>query len=58
MSYEVFNVVELKNGNLATVLKRDKNKYKVEEININTNKQTISHITENDIKGIKYSKEN
>ena len=56
MNYNIFDVLELKNGNLATILQKDKNIYKVEEVDSNGRQQNISYITENDILSLKYKK--
>lgn len=56
MEYKVFDVVELKNNNLATILDKINNTYKVEEIDSKAKIQKITEITDNDIKKIKYSK--
>ena len=56
MSYKVFEVVQLENNNLATILERKNNIYKIEEIDNMGNIQGIKEITDNDIKELKYSR--
>ena len=53
MNYKVFDVVELNDGNLATIMQKKKDTYKVEVINIKQNRKSIKYI---DIKGIKNNK--
>lgn len=49
-SYNIFDVVELNNGNKATIITNDKTKIKIEEINDRGISLGIKEITENDIK--------
>lgn len=56
MKYKVFDVIELQNSNLATILKIENNKYIVEEINCKGKVKGIKEVTDNNIKELKFSK--
>ncbi len=56
MKYKVFDVVELNNNNLATILDKENNTYKVEEIDNNGKMQKITKITDDDIRKLRFSK--
>ena len=56
MKYKVFDVVELQNNNLATILKIENNIYTVEEINSKGKTQGIKDVTNENIKKLKFSK--
>lgn len=56
MNYKVFEVVQLENDNLATILGKSDNTYKVEEIDKNGEIKGIKEITDYDIKALKYSR--
>lgn len=51
MSYKIFDVVELQNGNRATILEcKIKNQYKAEIVNVTGTSQGVKEIQESDIK--------
>ncbi len=50
MKYKVFDVVELMNGNRATILDILKNGYRAEIVDENGERQAIGNIGESDIK--------
>ena len=52
MNYNIFDVVELNNGNKATVLANEKNFIKVEEVNNKGISLGIKEISNNDISHI------
>lgn len=56
MEYKIFDVVELKNNDLATILDKENNTYKVEEIDSKSNMKKITEITDDDIKKLRFSK--
>ena len=56
MNYKVFDVVELNDGNLATIIQKKKDTYKVEVVNIEQNKKIIKYIDNKEIKTLKYSR--
>ena len=56
MNYKVFEVVQLENDNLATILEKRNNAYKVEEIDKKGEIKGIKEITDDDIKALKYSR--
>lgn len=56
MEIKVFDVVELKNGNRATILEIFDNYFKVEEVDLEGNSQGIIIIEECDISKIIYTK--
>lgn len=55
-NYNMFDVVELNNGNKATIITNDKSIIKVEEVNNKGISLGIKEITENDIKQIIFRK--
>ena len=55
-NYNMFDVVELNNGNKATIITNDKAIIKVEEVNNKGISLGIKEITENDIKQIVFRK--
>lgn len=50
MKYKVFDVLELMNGNKATIIEVFKNGYRVEIVDKNGIRQEIKEISESDIK--------
>lgn len=56
MKLKVFEVVELLDGNKATILENNKNRYKAEIVNKHGESQGTKYITETDIKKILISK--
>ena len=52
MKLKVFEVVELLDGNKATILENNKNRYKAEIVNKYGESQGTKYITETDIKKI------
>ena len=54
--YNMFDVVELKNGNKATIIANDKSIIKVEEVNDKGISLGIKEVTDNDIKQIIFRK--
>lgn len=56
MELKVFEVVELLDGNKATILENNKNRYKAEIVNKYGESQGTKYITETDIKKILISK--
>lgn len=55
-NYNMFDVVELNNGNKATIITNDKSIIKVEEVNNKGISLGMKEITENDIKQIIFRK--
>lgn len=55
-NYNMFDVVELNNGNKATILTNDKSIIKVEEVDNKGISLGIKEITENDINKIIFRK--
>lgn len=55
-NYNMFDVVELNNGNKATIITNDKSIIKVEEVNNNGISLGMKEIRENDIKQIIFRK--
>lgn len=55
-NYNIFDVVELNNGNKATIITNDKAIIKVEEVNNEGISLGIKEITENDIKQVIFRK--
>ena len=55
-NYNMFDVVELNNGNKATIITNDKSSIKVEEVNNNGVSLGIKEIRENDTKQIIFRK--
>lgn len=49
MKYKIFDVVKLKNQNNATILNIENNKYKVEIVDKNGVRQSVTEIYETDI---------
>lgn len=49
MKRKVFEVVKLKNGDMATIIGIDKDSYKVEIVGENGKRKEITEINENDI---------
>lgn len=56
MQIQIFNVVELINGEKAIIKGKEKNSYKVEIINENEKLNNLKEIKEEDIKKILYKK--
>lgn len=54
--YNMFDVVELKNGNKATIMNNESYNLKIEEVDNNGISQGIKYITENDIIKTLYAK--
>lgn len=55
-NYNMFDVVRLNNGNLATILNYDKSIYKVEVVNENGVSLGIKEISDDEIEKIVYKK--
>ena len=55
-NYNMFDVVELNNGNKATIITNDKSIIKVEEVNDKGISLGIKEVTDNDIKQIIFRK--
>ena len=55
-NYKIFDVVELNNGNKATILTNEKSSIKIEEVNNTGISLGIKEITENDIKQVIFRK--
>ena len=55
-NYNMFDVVELNNGNKATNITNDKSTIKVEEVNDKGISLGIKEVTDNDIKQIIFRK--
>lgn len=55
-NYNMFDVVELKNGNNATILTIDSSKIKIEEVNKKGISLGVKEITDGDIKEIIFRK--
>lgn len=55
-NYKMFDVVELNNGNKATIITNDKSIIKVEEVDNKGISLGIKEITDNDIKQIIFKK--
>ena len=55
-NYNMFDVVELNNGNKATIITKDKSIIKVEKVNNKGISLGIKVITENDIKQVIFRK--
>ena len=55
-NYNMFDVVELNNGNKATIITNDKSIIKVEEVNNKGISLGMKEITENDIKQVIFRK--
>ena len=55
-NYNIFDVVELNNGNKATIITKDKSIIKVEEVNNKGISLGIKEIMEDDIKQIIFRK--
>ena len=55
-NYNMFDVVELKNGNNATILTIDSSKIKIEEVNKKGISLGVKEITDSDIKEIIFRK--
>jgi len=51
-NYKIFDVVELNNGNKATILTNEKSNIKIEEVNDEGISLGVKEITETDIKRI------
>ena len=56
MKYKVFDVVELNNGNKATILFANKEQYKAEIVNEEGKSKGIVDLEEKDIKKVLYKK--
>lgn len=56
MRFNIFDVIELKNGKKATILDNKNNIYKVEIVNDNGVRHGIKNITEIEVKKVIYSK--
>ena len=54
--YNLFDVVELNNGNKATIIANDKSVIKVEEVNDKGQTLGIREITDNEIKQVIFRK--
>lgn len=55
-NYNMFDVVELKNGNKATILSNEKNVIKIEEVDEMGISKGVKDIREDDIKDIIFKK--
>ena len=55
-NYNIFDVVELNNGNKATILANEKSTIKIEEVNDNGISLGTKEINENDIKKVIFRK--
>ncbi len=55
-NYNMFDVVELNNGNKATIITSNKLSIKVEEVNNEGISLGVKEITENDIKQVIFKK--
>jgi hypothetical protein len=56
MKIKIFDVVELNNGNKATIIEINKNRYKVEIVDKHGKSKGIFQIEEKDIKRVIFSK--
>lgn len=56
MKRKVFEVIKLKNEDMATIIGIDKDSYKVEIVNKNGKRKEITEISENDIDEVIISK--
>ena len=57
MNFKVFDVIELQNGEKATIIEINKNTYKVQITDENGKVISIKAITENEINKVIYTKE-
>ncbi len=58
MKFKVFDVVEVNNGNKATILSADNEQYKAEIVTDDGKLKGIVNLEENDIKKVIFKKEN